>query len=91
MDKLVASPAVPALTREQIGRRGAALLADDAVVNLGAGLPALVANFLHGRAVILHSENGVLKFATGYRHRRDDLADRRAHPRDHQRRRGAQP
>jgi 3-oxoacid CoA-transferase len=52
----------PALTREQIGRRVAALLPDGAVVNLGAGLPALVANFLRQRAVILHSENGMLNY-----------------------------
>jgi 3-oxoacid CoA-transferase len=41
----------PALAREEIGRRVAALLPDGTVVNLGAGLPALVANFLGGRAV----------------------------------------
>jgi 3-oxoacid CoA-transferase len=52
----------PALTREQVGRRVAALLPDGAVVNLGAGLPALVANFLRARAVILHSENGMLNY-----------------------------
>ena len=52
----------PALTREEIGRRVAALLPDGAVVNLGAGLPALVANFLSDRAVILHSENGMLNY-----------------------------
>jgi len=52
----------PALTREQIGCRVAALLPDGAVVNLGAGLPALVANFLRGRGVILHSENGMLNY-----------------------------
>jgi 3-oxoacid CoA-transferase len=40
----------------------AALLPDKAVVNLGAGLPALVANFLHEREVILHSENGMLNY-----------------------------
>lgn len=52
----------PALTREQIARRVAALLPDGATVNLGAGLPALVANFLRERAVILHSENGMLNY-----------------------------
>jgi 3-oxoacid CoA-transferase len=52
----------PALSRQEIGRRVAALLPDGAVVNLGAGLPALVANFLAGRAVILHSENGMLNY-----------------------------
>jgi len=50
----------PALTREQIGRRVAALMPDGAVVNLGAGLPTQVANFISGRPVILHSENGLL-------------------------------
>lgn len=52
----------PALTRGQIARRVAALLPDGATVNLGAGLPALVANFLRERAVILHSENGMLNY-----------------------------
>jgi 3-oxoacid CoA-transferase len=52
----------PALTRAQIGRRIAALLPDGAVVNLGAGLPTQVANFLGSRPVILHSENGMLNY-----------------------------
>jgi 3-oxoacid CoA-transferase len=52
----------PALTREQIGRRIAAMLPDDSVVNLGAGLPTLVANFVKQRPVILHSENGLLNY-----------------------------
>ena len=51
----------PALTREQIGRRVAALLPDGAVVNLGAGLPTQVANFTMGRSS-LHSENGMLNY-----------------------------
>ncbi len=52
----------PGLTREQIGQRIAALLPDDAVVNLGAGLPTLVANFIGPRPIILHSENGPLNY-----------------------------
>jgi 3-oxoacid CoA-transferase len=52
----------PGLTREQIGRRIAALLPDGAVVNLGAGLPTQVANFIADRPVILHSENGMLNY-----------------------------
>jgi 3-oxoacid CoA-transferase len=52
----------PALTRAQIGRRIAALLPDESVVNLGAGLPTQVANFLGTRQVILHSENGMLNY-----------------------------
>ncbi len=52
----------PALSREEIGRRAAALLHDGGVVNLGAGLPTQVTNFLVGRDVILHSENGILNY-----------------------------
>jgi 3-oxoacid CoA-transferase len=52
----------PGLSREQIGQRIAALLPDDSVVNLGAGLPTLVANFVERRPIILHSENGLLNY-----------------------------
>lgn len=52
----------PALSREEIGRRTAALLSDGEVVNLGAGLPTQVAKFLDDRAVTLHSENGILRY-----------------------------
>jgi 3-oxoacid CoA-transferase len=52
----------PALTRREIARRAARLLPDGAVVNLGAGLPNLVSNYVGDRAVILHSENGILNY-----------------------------
>jgi 3-oxoacid CoA-transferase len=52
----------PALTRAEIGRRAAALLPDNAVVNLGAGLPVQVANWVTGRPVVLHAENGLLNY-----------------------------
>lgn len=52
----------PALTRAEIGRRTAALLPDGAIVNLGAGLPVQVANFIANRPVTLHSENGMLNY-----------------------------
>jgi 3-oxoacid CoA-transferase len=52
----------PALTRQEIGRRVAALLPRGGLVNLGAGLPNLAANHLPGREVVLHGENGVLKY-----------------------------
>jgi 3-oxoacid CoA-transferase len=51
-----------ALTRAEIARRAARLLPDGAVVNLGAGLPNLVSNYIGDRSVVLHSENGILNY-----------------------------
>jgi 3-oxoadipate CoA-transferase, beta subunit len=50
-------------TREQMAQRVARDIPDGAVVNLGIGLPTLVANHLvAGREVMMHSENGVIGF-----------------------------
>lgn len=51
----------PRLTREQIAQRAARELPDGAYVNLGWGIPNLIADYLPaGLTVYFHSENGIL-------------------------------
>jgi len=54
-------PDKPRLSREQIAERAAQELPDGAYVNLGWGIPNLIANYLPtGITVYFHSENGIL-------------------------------
>ncbi len=46
--------------RDDIAKRAAQEVKDGDVVNLGIGIPTLVANHLEGKDVMLHSENGLL-------------------------------
>ena len=51
----------PRLSREQIAQRAALELPDGAYVNLGWGIPNLIANYLPREiTVYFHSENGIL-------------------------------
>jgi len=54
-------PEKPRLTREQIAERAAQELTDGAYVNLGWGIPNLIADYLpKSITVYFHSENGIL-------------------------------
>src|ERR1700682_3144908 len=54
-------PGKPRLTREQLAQRAALELPDGAYVNLGWGIPNLIADHLPaGITVYFHSENGIL-------------------------------
>lgn len=52
----------PALSRTAMARQVASMLPDDAYVNLGSGLPTLVAGHTQGKTFILHAENGAMGY-----------------------------
>jgi 3-oxoacid CoA-transferase len=51
------------LPADLMAMKAAALLKDGEYVNLGIGLPTMVSNYIEGRGVTLHAENGVLGYA----------------------------
>lgn len=52
----------PSWTRHEMARRTAALLKEPSFVNLGTGIPTLVSNYITGRDITLHGENGILGY-----------------------------
>jgi len=52
----------PGDTRAGIAKNAAKLVREGTYVNLGVGIPTMVSNYLEGRDVILHAENGVLGY-----------------------------
>ena len=51
-----------AVTRAAISKNAAKILRDESYVNLGTGIPTEVSNFIAGRGIWLHAENGVLGY-----------------------------
>lgn len=54
----------PAWTRQQMAEITAGLFAPGSYVNLGSGMPTLVSNYVQGRGIILHGENGILNYGS---------------------------
>jgi 3-oxoacid CoA-transferase len=52
----------PAWTRSEIAEIAAGLLPEPAFVNLGLGMPTLISDYISGRDITLHAENGVLGY-----------------------------
>lgn len=50
----------PGCTKAQMAQRAAKEIRDGMYVNMGIGLPSLIPDFLVGRDVVIHSENGLL-------------------------------
>ncbi|TDD36003.1 3-oxoacid CoA-transferase subunit A [Actinomadura sp. KC06] len=53
-----------ALTRKQMAEVAAGLVPNGSYMNLGLGIPTLISDYISGRDIVLHSENGVLGYGT---------------------------
>src|SRR4030081_162333 len=53
-----------AWTRAQMAERAAALLPEHSYVNLGLGIPTLITDYIAGRDITLHGENGILGYGS---------------------------
>ncbi|WUH98563.1 3-oxoacid CoA-transferase subunit A [Spirillospora sp. NBC_00431] len=53
-----------ALTRKQMAEVAAGLVPSGSYMNLGLGIPTLISDYISGRDIVLHSENGVLGYGT---------------------------
>ncbi|MBI2962127.1 MAG: 3-oxoacid CoA-transferase subunit B [Deltaproteobacteria bacterium] len=53
---------LPGIPPDLMAMRAAALFARGSVVNLGIGLPTLCSNYVAGREIMLHAENGFLNY-----------------------------
>ena len=57
----MSSSSLKPITRNEIAQKIAACIPEGAYVNLGIGMPTLVANYLpQDKEIFLHSENGIL-------------------------------
>jgi 3-oxoacid CoA-transferase len=53
---------MPGIPPDLMAMRAAALFEEGDIVNLGIGLPTQCSNYVQGRGVILHAENGILGY-----------------------------
>jgi len=60
IDTAISYDGRPGWTRRQMAEIAAGLLPEPSYVNLGLGIPTLVANFTAGRDIVTHAENGML-------------------------------
>ncbi|GAA2000641.1 3-oxoacid CoA-transferase [Microbacterium ulmi] len=49
-------------TRHEMARKAISLIPDDSYVNIGSGMPALIAQNVGSRRIVLHGENGILGY-----------------------------